>query len=312
MQAQADKPRVGGARVLAFANQKGGVTKTSTLINVAAALSELGRRVLVWDVDVNCGSTRILGIPEGIMVYGTHEVMMGDEKAEDVVIRPGDLDTVSLPENVHLIASNVKLEGVERALAERNGVFAASHGALREPVDSLRGKYDYILIDTSPSMNAPTQAAYMATDYFILTAVPEPLAIEGLVNAIRYFNQARKHGNPKLRLMGVVMNQVPGNVTRLSRVLMAEVDEHFGPNSNLGGFSQRFETTISASTVVPSVQRNGQTLFEAEPNHKVTNEYRRLALEMEDRFARLEGGLEAKDTASVAVQDEQVKEATNG
>ena len=273
-------------RVLSFANQKGGVTKTTTLVNLAAALSEMGKKILVWDLDVNCGSTRLFGVPEGINVYGTYEVMTGDENVEDVVIRPGDLEGVSLPENVHLVPAHIKLEGIEAALAAKHGPFAVSHDALREPLASIASEYDFVFLDTSPSMTPPTKAAYMASAYFVLTAVPERLAIEGLVNAIRYIQHAHRGGNPDLRLMGVVMNQVPGRATRLSRALLAEVDKHFGGGDE---YRRPFETHITASTIVPSVQQSGKTLLEAAPDHKVTHQYRALARELLGRFEKLEG-----------------------
>lgn len=272
-------------RVVAFGNQKGGVTKTSTVVNLAAALSERGRSVLVWDLDVNCGSTRLFGMPAEVNVYGTYEVLVGEESAEEVILHPGDHDALNLPENVRLIPAHTRLEGVEAALAQKHGPFMAVHDTLKGPIETLRGKFDYIFLDTSPSMTPPTKAAYVAADYFVLTAVPERLAIEGLVNAIQYIQHAKRSGNPKLRLMGVVMSQVPGRETRLSEALLAEVDRHFGVGDE---FMKRYEACISASTIVPSVQQQGTTLFEAAPDHKVTNQYRALAEEFEGRFAKLE------------------------
>jgi len=272
-------------RVVAFGNQKGGVTKTSTVVNLAAALSERGRKVLVWDLDVNCGSTRLFGLPQGLNVYGTSEVMLGEEAPLDVVIRPGDHEKVNLPENVHLIAAHTKLENIESAIDDKIGPFQKPWEVLREPIESLKGSYDYIFLDTSPSMTLPTKAAYVASKYFILTAVPERLAIEGLVNAIKYIQHAKQSGNRDLQLMGVVMNNVPGKVTRLAKALMDEVDKHFGAS---GEFSSRFEASISASTIVPTVQQEGLSLFDAAPDHKVTNQYRALGAEFESRFNRYE------------------------
>lgn len=288
-------------KIVAFGNQKGGVTKTSTVVNLAAALSELGRRVLVWDLDVNCGSTRLFGLPVGLNVYGTYEVMTGEETAEEVIITPDDHDNAHLPANVHLIAAHTKLESVDAALADKIGPFEKPWETLKRPLASLRGKYHYIFLDTSPSMTLPTKAAYIAAEYFVLTAVPERLAIEGLVNAIKYIEHAQKSGNPRLRLMGVVMNQVPGRPTRLSKALMEEVDHHFGVGDE---FTRRFESSITASTIVPSVQQLGQTLFEAAPDHKVTQQYRDLAVEFEERFRRLDSsaaaGRRGGDAAVVA------------
>jgi len=278
---------VRNARVVAFGNQKGGVTKTSTIVNLAAVLSERGYRVLVWDLDVNCACTRLFGVPEGLNIYGTFEVMTGQETAQECIIRPGDLETATLPENVHLIAAHTRLEDVEGALEGKLGPFTKPWEVLRSPVASLKGEYDFVFLDTSPSMTLPTKAAYMAAEYFILTAIPERLAIEGLVNAVRYIEHAWKGGNPNLRLMGVVMNQVPGRPTRLSTALLAEVDKLFGPKR--GEFARRYQSYITASTIVPSVQQSGRTLVEAAPDHKVTNQYRALAEEIVARFAALDG-----------------------
>ena len=187
-----------------------------------------------------------------------------------------------------------------------------SHDALREPLASIASEYDFIFLDTSPSMTPPTKAAYMAAAYFILTAVPERLAIEGLVNAVRYISHAHKGGNPDLRLMGVVMNQVPGRHTKLSRLLLGEVEKHFGGGDE---FRRPFENYITQSTMVPSVQQGGQTLIEAAPDHKVTKQYRALARELLARFEKLEGKtLEPAPPRKPLTEPEQqpAQEAANG
>lgn len=273
-------------RVVAIGNQKGGVTKTSTVVNLAAALAERGRLVLVWDLDVNCGSTRLLGIPNGINVYGTYEVMAGEEAPEEVIVKPGELETARLPENVHLIPAHPKLENVEAVLAAKNGPFWSIHDALKKPMQSLLGKYDYILLDTSPSMTPPTRAGYLAAQYFVLAAIPEKLAMEGLVNAINYMQFARQSGNPDLKLMGIVMNQIPGKMTRLARAILTDIDKVFADGDE---YMQRFRSEIHSSTVVPTLQQAGKYLFEAEPDHKVTHQFRELAAEFEARFDKFEG-----------------------
>jgi chromosome partitioning protein len=293
-------------RIVAIGNQKGGVTKTSTVVNLAAALAERGRLVLVWDLDVNCGSTRLLGIPNGINVYGTYEVMVGEESAEEVIITPGELEQARLPNNVHLIPAHPKLEQVESALAAKNGPFWSIHGALKKPMQSLVGKYDYILLDTSPSMTPPTRAAYLAARYFVLAAIPEKLAMEGLVNAINYIQFARESGNPDLKLMGIVMNQVPGKMTRLARAILAEIDQVFATGDE---YMQRFKTEIHSSTVVPTLQQSGKYLFEAEPDHKVTHQFRALAAEFEARFDKFEN---VPASPIVEVKPALVTEAANG
>lgn len=304
------KSKVCPGRIVAFGNQKGGVTKTSTIVNLAASLSEMGLRTLVWDLDVNCGSTRLFGVPAGINVYGTYEVMTGDENIEDVIIQRGDLEEVNLPENVHLIAAHTRLEGIEAQLAAQLGPFEKPWEVLKKPLAAIKNNYDFIFLDTSPSMTVPTKAAYMAVEYFILTAVPERLAIEGLANAVRYIQHAWDSGNPDLKLMGVVMNQVPGRPTRLSRALLAEVDNYFSGGDE---YRRAFKTQISSSTIVPTVQQGGKTLVEAAPDHKVTKQYRALAAEILERFERLEGpAKEPLKQISSAVSDDAMEEQSNG
>jgi len=271
-------------RVIAVGNQKGGVGKTTNTVHLAAALGEIGRKCLVWDLDVNCGSTRHFGIPDGMNVYGTFEVLTGQEPPGEVIVRPGDLDGVELPKGVHLLPAHTKLESLEQVLASKN-VFLINQDVLLRPIAALRGEYDYIFLDTAPNLTTPTIAAYKAAGYFLLSSIPESFAMEGLNNAVKYLQGAREAGNPDLRLMGVIIGAVPGRLTRLARELLDYVERTFAAGDE---FMRRFDTVIHASTVVPTVQRSGTTLFDAEPSHKVTDQYRELARELEARFEALD------------------------
>ena len=246
---------------------------------------------------MNCGSTRLFGVPQGVNVYGTYEVMLGEEIPQDVVIRPGDMDTVNLPKNVHLIAAHTKLEGIESALTNKQGPFASSNDSLRQPIESLRGQYDYIFLDTSPSMTPPTKAAYMVSQYFVLTAVPERLAIEGLVNAIQYIKHAARQRQHRPAPDGGRDEQRAG---KGRHGWPPPSSKKWTSTSRRATISmRRYETSISASTIVPTVQQGGKTLFEEAPDHKVTQQYRQLADEFEARFA----GLHAPDTDTASATE---------
>src|SRR5262245_14681744 len=170
-------------QVIAVGNQKGGVGKTTNCVNLATALAELGRKSLIWDLDSNCGSTRHFGIPEEAKFFGTFEVLTGRETALDVIITGDAEDEVALPRNVHLIPARRNLEGIDSVLRETDKFFVP-RDILIEPMKSLRGVYDYIFLDTAPHATTPTIASYMAADYFILAAVPEHFAIDGLKAAL--------------------------------------------------------------------------------------------------------------------------------
>src|SRR5918994_4834576 len=102
-QRSAPMPRIRPGVVIAVGNQKGGVGKTSNTVHLATALAEQGRKCLVWDLDVNCGSTQHFGIPDNMAILGTYEVLMGAEQPDEVIVREGDLEEVELPANVHLL-----------------------------------------------------------------------------------------------------------------------------------------------------------------------------------------------------------------
>jgi chromosome partitioning protein len=261
-------------RVIAIGNQKGGVGKTTTTTHVAAALGERGRLCLIWDLDMNGNATKQFGVPPESYL-GTFEVLIGEESAADVILRPGEDDGVELPTNVHLIPSKRKLEAIGQVLAERDK-FQAPQDILLEPLRSLRGQYDYILLDTAPNATLPTVAAYKAADYMILSAQPEPWAIEGLGDALRDIQAAQRRGNERLTLLGVCLSSVDKR-TRLAATLASYVEQAFGPT--------KFRTTISRSTIVPAAQKERRTTFQTHPNHPVTEQYRELAREIETRIA---------------------------
>jgi len=269
-------------RIIAVGNQKGGVAKTTNTVHLATALGEMGRQCLIWDLDMNHGATLHFGIPsEGFL--GTFEVLIGEEQPEDVIITNDDED-VELPEHVHIIAARRNLEKIDQALVAKNK-FLITQDVLLKPLQSLRGLYDYIFLDTAPNATTPTIAAYKAAELFILSAMPDPFAIAGLNDALADIQDAQRHGNPHIRLLGVILSGVDKR-TRLASTLNEYVEQIFAPD---GRRSAKFKTTISRSTVIPQAQKLGKTLFQTQPTHAVTEQYRALAREVETRLLGLTG-----------------------
>ncbi len=269
-------------RIIAVGNQKGGVGKTTNTVHLSRALVERGRKVLLIDLDMNHGATRHFGVvPEAFM--GAYELLAGEERAENLVLTNRDED-VSLPENLHLIAAARKLEGIDQALAHKSK-FITPREVLNGPLESLRGEYDYIFLDTAPNATTPTLASYLVADYFILSAMPDPFAIAGLNDAIADIADAQRRGNPNLVLLGVVLSGVDKR-TSLAHSLSDFVEKSFRTGESAE--SMKFRTTIGRSTVIPQTQKVGRTLFETHPTHKVTDEYRALAAEVEERLAKIE------------------------
>jgi chromosome partitioning protein len=241
----------------------------------------MGRLCLVWDLDVNCGATRHFGIPPETY-WGTYELLTGEDDLDSIIITSRIKD-VDLPENVHLIAAGRDLENLDGSLGPDHKFFPG--GVLLEPVKALRGRYDYIFLDTAPSVTTPTLGAYIAADYFILSTTPQRFSVAGLEDAARDISAAIRRGNTKLRVLGVIVSDVDTR-TRLARLHVDLIGDLFrsGPDQP----SAMFETIISRSTVIGEAQRQGKTVFQTEPDHKVTEQYRNLARELEQRLATFE------------------------
>lgn len=286
------------AFVIGIGNQKGGVGKTSVTAHLATALGEQGLSVLAVDLDMNYGLTQHFGIePDAFL--GTFEVLVADEDPAHVIVA-GDDDGVELPRGVHVIPSRRKLEEIERALAAKNK-FVVPHHVLTKPLRRIRelDRYDVILLDTAPNATAPTLAAYQSAEWFLLTAMPDPFATRGLNDALQDINDAQANGNPGLRLLGVVLSAVDKR-TRLANTLSDYVEETFSPK---GGSSLKFRTEIGRSTVIPSAQKQGCTVFQTDPEHKVAAQYRELAREFMERLGLGEAeadGLEENLPSKVA------------
>ena len=274
------------ARVIAVGNQKGGVGKSTLTVHLAAGLGEMGRHSLIWDLDMNRGASVQLGIPKEMPVLGSYEVLLGEEDPVEVVISTGDIEGLELPPHVSLIAARRNLENIDMVLNAKH-VFGNPKDVLRPLVDQLRGDYDYIFLDTAPNLMIPTVAAYKAADYFLLSAIPEPLAIEGLSAALEDIATVKKQGNPSLRLIGVVLSAIKGRSTRLQRELIGYVEEQFDAASDPSARS--YKTRITETTYVCECQQYGKTMFQLFPDHKVTDEYRQLVRELEARLDATEG-----------------------
>lgn len=267
-------------QIVAVGNQKGGVGKTTNTVHIATALGEMGRKCLIIDLDANSGATRHFGIPP-LSFMGTFEMLVGDEAPEDLALSNGDSDLV-LPNNVDIIPCRRKIEDIDEALLMKFGKFFVKQKVLIEPLESLRGKYDYVFLDTAPQATTPTVAAYMAADWFLLSALPEHFAIQGLQDALQDIKDAKENRDPTkpLRLLGVIVSGVDRR-TSLAHRLTEYVEKLFAVDEK---FSAKFTTVITHSTVVPQAQELGKTVFQTVPRHRVTEQFREVAKEIESRI----------------------------
>lgn len=269
--------------VIAVGNQKGGVGKTTNTVHLAAALGQMGKKCLVWDLDMNHGATLHLGVPPEAF-DGTFLVLTEERTPEEVIITEHEQD-LELPENVHLIPSSRELERLEAVLAAKDRFYDARR-ILINPLRRLRGQYDYIFLDTAPNATAPTIASYVAADWFVISVIPESFALNGMRECLKDIRRARQPElNPNLALLGIVVSGLDQRIT-LARQYTAEIHESFKVE---GSPSRMFDTTISRAAVIPRVQKLGKSLFQTDPTHKVAKQYLSLASEMDRRVQDLRG-----------------------
>ncbi len=203
-------------RILAVANRKGGVGKTTTTVNVATAMAAAGKKVLVVDLDPQGNASTSMGINKKGRMASSYEVLLGEKRLTDAVV------WTEIP-NFSLIPSSPDLAGAEVELVDMpNREYALKKALIKDAVN-----YDYILIDCPPSLSLVTINALVAADAVIVPLQCEFLALEGVTDLIRNINQIKKKFNPSLALHGVVLTMYDKR-NNLSQMVEDDVRNFFG------------------------------------------------------------------------------------
>lgn len=261
-----DPIRGNGPRIIAVANQKGGVGKTTTAINLAAALVEEGVRVLVVDLDPQGNASTGLGIEVEDRELTTYDLLLGDVELKDVI------QSVDI-EGMAIIPATVDLSSADMELMTNEKRSFLLHDALRQPAMDEFG-WDYILIDCPPSLNLLTVNAMISAHSVLIPLQSEFFALEGLSQLMLTVREVRQTANPNLRIEGVVLTMFDARNN-----LSQQVEDD--ARDNLGELV--FKTRIPRNVRVSEAPSFAQPVLQYDPTSKGAEAYRKLAREVLDK-----------------------------
>ena len=251
------------SRIIAIANQKGGVGKTTTSINLASCLAESGKKVLAIDLDPQGNMTSGLGVDKNELENTVYELMLDEcsinESVQNTVV-----------DNLKIIASNVNLAGAEIELLGIND----KEYILKTAVDYIRDDYDFIIIDCPPSLNMLTVNAMTTADTILVPIQCEYYALEGLSQLIHTINLVQERLNPKLKIEGVVFTMYDVR-TNLSNQVVENVKENLD--------AKIYETMIPRNIRLAEAPSYGIPINMYDSKSAGAESYRRLAKEVIDR-----------------------------
>ena len=253
-------------RIIAIANQKGGVGKTTTSINLASALAEKGKKVLVIDTDPQGNTTSGFGIDKNEIDNTIYELMIGECSIDEVITR----NVVKGIDGVDIIPSNVNLAAVEIELIDSDN----KEYILREAISGIRDNYDFIIIDCPPSLSMLTVNAMTTANTVLVPIQCEYYALEGLSQLVHTVNLVKDRLNPELDMEGVVFTMFDSR-TNLSLQVVENVKEHIQENV--------YKTIIPRNIRLAEAPSYGLPINVYEPKSAGAEAYRLLANEVIDR-----------------------------
>lgn len=254
---------VGETKIIAIINQKGGVGKSTTAINLSAALGEMNKQVLLVDLDPQGNTTSGLGIEKNQVKNCIYDVLLNDMPITDVIIP-------DVFQGLDVVPATINLAGAEVELVNE----MARENRLKDSVGSLRGRYDYIFIDCPPSLGLLTVNALVAADQLLIPIQCEFYALEGVTKLLDSMKRVKSRLNPSLEIFGVLLTMYDGRTT-LARQVVDEVRNYFG--------NKVFDVMIPRTVKLSEAPSYGLPITQYDPNGKGAQSYIKLAKEVIQR-----------------------------
>ncbi|MBE6567237.1 MAG: ParA family protein [Ruminococcaceae bacterium] len=250
--------------IVAFANQKGGVGKTTSAVNIAAALGKMGKKILLVDMDPQGNATSGVGISKKEVKKSIYEVLIGTASVREAII-------VTKFKNLSVIPSNIALVGAEIDLLD----IEKREGRAKLALDEVRGDYDYIFIDCPPALSLLTVNAFVAADGLIIPMQCEYFALEGLSQLTGTVKKVRQHYNPTLTITGILLTMYNGRLN-LTAGVVRELKKYYA--------DKLFKEPISRSVRLSEAPSYGEPICYHEPYGKGALEYQMVAKELLTRI----------------------------
>jgi chromosome partitioning protein len=247
-------------KIIAIANQKGGVGKTTTSINLAASLAVLEKKVLLIDADPQANATSGIGIDVDSVEIGTYQLLEHSSSAKDAILK------TETP-NLDIIPSHIDLVAIEIELVDKE----AREYMLKKALVEIKDDYDYILIDCAPSLGLLTLNALTAADAVIIPIQCEYFALEGLGKLLNTIKSVQKIHNPELDIEGLLLTMYDSRL-RLSNQVVEEVQKHFN--------DMVFQTIIQRNVKLSEAPSYGESIINYDAASKGASNYLSLAKEI--------------------------------
>jgi chromosome partitioning protein len=251
-------------KVISLINQKGGVGKTTTSINLAASLALLGKKVLLIDLDPQCNATTGIGLNKGDIEKSIYNVFNGTSKIEDTVAK-------TKYKNLYVIPANINLAGVSLELDQSEFGTGTKAEKLKYHVDQIKGDYDFVLIDCPPSLGIITTNALTASDSVIIPVQCEFFALEGITQLLKAIMYTQANLNPNLSIEGVLLTMLDAR-TNLGLEVVEEIRSYFK--------DKVYNTIIPRLIRLTEAPSHGKPIVAYDPKSRGSEAYLNLAKEV--------------------------------